>query len=166
MDPRASAKWPTTDRPAASKTVSRARSRRRRRSRGQSLVEFAVVLPVFLLILSGVLDFGFLLYSRMTVINAARDGARIAISAADPTTIPSIARGQTVAAGGGLITNGDVTVSCIRPGGSCSFTSATSAAAGDSVKVVVTYTYHPFFPLLFGTTIPISSSVQMYLELQ
>ena len=55
----------------------RRRSRRGSRTRAQALVEFAVVLPVFLLILAGILDFGFILYSRMTVINAARDGARI-----------------------------------------------------------------------------------------
>ena len=30
------------------------------------------------MILSGIMDMGFLLYSRMTVINAAREGARVA----------------------------------------------------------------------------------------
>ena len=68
---------------------SRRRSRRGSRTRGQSLVEFAVVLPVFLLILSGILDFGFLLYSRMTVISATREGARVAVDAPKTSTVPA-----------------------------------------------------------------------------
>ncbi|MGZ6314992.1 MAG: TadE family protein, partial [Candidatus Limnocylindrales bacterium] len=48
--------------------------RRSTRKRGQALVEFAMVIPIFLLVLSGICDFGFMLYSRMSVINAAREG--------------------------------------------------------------------------------------------
>ena len=58
------------------------RSRRRRssiedakkRSRGQSLVEFAIVFPIFILVLFAVIEFSFMLYSQMTVSNAAREG--------------------------------------------------------------------------------------------
>ena len=53
--------------------------RRRRRTRGQALVEFALVLPVFLLLLCGVLDFGFMLFNQMTLGSAAREGARAAV---------------------------------------------------------------------------------------
>jgi hypothetical protein len=52
---------------------------------------------------------------------------------------------------------------CVRPGGSCSF-QAGSAKPGDSVKVTVRYDYHSIFPLLFGQTIEMSSTVQMVLE--
>ena len=61
--------------------------RGRRIGNGQSLVEFAVVFPVFMLVLSGILDFGFMLYSRMTVISATREGARAAITQADDVTV-------------------------------------------------------------------------------
>ena len=53
--------------------------RRSSRKRGQAMVEFALVIPIFMLVLSGILDFGFMLYSRMTVINSAREGARAAV---------------------------------------------------------------------------------------
>ena len=86
-----------------SATANVPRRRRRSRSRGQALVEFALVLPIFMLILSGVLDFGFMLYSRMTVINASREGARLAVTAADPTTIPSIVQGRVMAVSSGLV---------------------------------------------------------------
>lgn len=51
----------------------------RDRSRGQSLVEFALILPVFVLILVGIFDVGRAIYAYNTVNNAARQGARLAI---------------------------------------------------------------------------------------
>ena len=47
------------------------------RHRGQSLVEFAIILPSFLLILVGLIDFGYLFYSHMTLEYATREGARV-----------------------------------------------------------------------------------------
>jgi Flp pilus assembly protein TadG len=46
---------------------------------GQALVEFALVLPVFLLIVFGVIDAGRLIFTYNEVSNAARAGARVAI---------------------------------------------------------------------------------------
>ncbi len=128
------------------------RSRRRRRTRGQSLVEFALVLPVFLIILSGLMDMGFLLYSRMTVINAAREGARVATTMTEetPTAIRNAITGQVSGAANGLPVATTVTLGGGNP--------------GDSFRVTVTHTYRPFFPLLLGTTVPISSTVQMVFE--
>lgn len=50
--------------------------RRREGKRGQSLVEFALVLPLLVLLLYGLAEFGFLLYAHVQVTNAAREGAR------------------------------------------------------------------------------------------
>jgi Flp pilus assembly protein TadG len=49
--------------------------RQRRRSRGQSLVEFALILPVFLVFLAAALDLGRVFYANITLNNAAREGA-------------------------------------------------------------------------------------------
>ena len=46
------------------------------RNRGQALVEFALVLPIALLILLGILQFGFLFSGQIGVINAVRETAR------------------------------------------------------------------------------------------
>ncbi len=136
------------------------RSGRRPRSRGQSLVEFALVLPVFLLILSGLLDFGFLLYSRMTVINAAREGARVATTMTDnPGAIPGAVSSRVSEAASGLPVT--TSTSCVL---GASNTSPCTFEAGNSITVTVTYDHHAFFPLLFGATIPLSSRVQMVLE--
>jgi Flp pilus assembly protein TadG len=45
------------------------------RSRGQSLVEFAMILPIFLLFFAAVLDLGRIAAAQVTVTNAAREGA-------------------------------------------------------------------------------------------
>src|SRR5918994_3429471 len=44
-------------------------------TRGQSLVEFAIILPVFLLFFAVVLDLGRVAASQIAVANAAREGA-------------------------------------------------------------------------------------------
>lgn len=45
------------------------------RSRGQSMVEFALILPVFMLFFAAVLDLGRIAAAQLTVTNAAREGA-------------------------------------------------------------------------------------------
>ena len=46
---------------------------------GAELIEFALVLPLLLLVLLGIFDFGFLFQRYEVVTNAAREGARVAI---------------------------------------------------------------------------------------
>ena len=51
---------------------------KRWRRRGQSLVEFAILLPLVLIMLSGLIEFGFLLNEYLDLIDAAREVARFA----------------------------------------------------------------------------------------
>jgi hypothetical protein len=46
--------------------------------RGQSMVEFTLMLPIMLLMLSGVIEFGFMLNYYLDIIDAAREAARFA----------------------------------------------------------------------------------------
>lgn len=50
----------------------------RKRESGQSAVEFALVLPILLLLVCGIIDFGWLFYNQLSVENACREGARVA----------------------------------------------------------------------------------------
>jgi Flp pilus assembly protein TadG len=52
---------------------------RRKPSRGQTLVEFALVIPLFVLLLFGIVDFGRAVLAYNSISNAAREGARTAI---------------------------------------------------------------------------------------
>jgi len=46
---------------------------------GQDLIEFAVVLPLLLLIIVSIIDFGFLFQRHVVLTNAAMEGARVAV---------------------------------------------------------------------------------------
>ena len=56
--------------------------RRGRRQSGQALVEFIIVFPVFVLLLLGMMEFGFAFSDRLTLGNATREGARVGASLA------------------------------------------------------------------------------------
>lgn len=50
----------------------------RKNEKGQTLVEFALVLPVLLLLVMGVIQFGIIFSAQIALTNAAREGARAA----------------------------------------------------------------------------------------
>lgn len=43
------------------------------------MLEFALVLPIFLLILCGIIDFGWMFYNQLALNNISREGARYAV---------------------------------------------------------------------------------------
>ena len=57
-----------------------------RSEKGQSMVEFALVLPFLIALLCGIIDFGWLYYNQITLNNAAREGARYAVIHYDPSS--------------------------------------------------------------------------------
>jgi len=46
---------------------------------GQVIIEFALILPILLLILGGIIEFGILLYNKQVITNASREAARAGI---------------------------------------------------------------------------------------
>ena len=103
-------------------------------TRGAEVVEFALVLPILLFVLAGILDMGFLFNNYQTLTNAAREGARVAV-------LPGFAEAdvtdrvrQYVQADGMNPAAVDTTVTPVQidvPGGSI-----------NGVQVVVTYPYN------------------------
>jgi Flp pilus assembly protein TadG len=59
------------------------RRRARRRSRGQSLAEFAIVFPILMLILGGIIQFGIIFWGQNTLNQIVRDAGRYAVTEAD-----------------------------------------------------------------------------------
>ena len=54
---------------------------------GQSLVEFALVIPVFILFIMGIIDMGRLVYSYSVLHNAVREGARYGVIDSGRTSV-------------------------------------------------------------------------------
>jgi Flp pilus assembly protein TadG len=63
---------------------------RSRRSPGQALVEFSLIIPIFLVMLMGIVDVGRAIWAQNSLAAAAREGARFAIvhGGADITDCP------------------------------------------------------------------------------
>jgi hypothetical protein len=75
--------------------VNRRRHPAGRRASGQGLVEFALVIPIFLLVLVAIFDLGRAVFAYNTLTNAAREGARIAIVNQYKPSIIAKAKQQT-----------------------------------------------------------------------
>lgn len=70
----------------------------RQRPRGQALVEFALVVPFFLLLLFGIIDLGRLVYAANAVSNGAREAARAGSVANRPPECGGMSREACVQA--------------------------------------------------------------------
>ena len=139
-----------------------------RSERGSQLVELAMVLPIMLMMLASIAEFGNFFYTYTTLSKATRGGARYLVSK------PFSAAEQSKAAS--LAVYGDANANClgtpILAGLTCANVSVSTAggAAGypDRVSMkVVNYTYQPLFDLgkLTNKTItlkvPVSPSTTM-----
>lgn len=56
------------------------KTKNRKKNKGQGIVEFALVLPITLLIVFGVIEFGYLLFVFSSVNSSSRDAARYGIA--------------------------------------------------------------------------------------
>jgi len=62
---------------------------RSRRSRGQSLAEFALVFPIFMLVLGAIIQFGLIFWAQNTLTQVARDTGRWAATQVAPCATPT-----------------------------------------------------------------------------
>jgi Flp pilus assembly protein TadG len=130
------------------------------RSRGQALVEFALILPIFVLLLVGILDFGRAVFAFNTLNNAAREGGRVAIVDQTAAHITEHAAARTAFLD---VPPSDVTVDYRDPGssntaGSCAGGPGDKAIVGCLAVVRITYDYNAATPILSQLigTIPIT----------
>jgi len=68
----------------------------RKHPRGQALVEFALVLPILLILMLGILDFGRAVAAYNSVSNAARSAVRVAIVDQNPYVVQAAAEEEAV----------------------------------------------------------------------
>lgn len=122
---------------------------RRRRSRGQSLVEFALGVPIVLLLLCGAVDLGRGFYADITLTQAARDGVRALAASTSTGSGPGKAAAcqavtdATTNLGSGVT----CTASCPSDPAGCT-TDNSGTPAGQDVTVTVTYSFKPMTPVI------------------
>ncbi len=80
--------------------------RLRNNEKGQSLIEFALVLPLLIIIVVGIAEFGWLFNGKITLTSAAREGARV-VAILKNETIATTAVNETADLSGLTITDVD-----------------------------------------------------------
>ena len=130
------------------------------KSKGQAIIEFAVILPLLLILIGGAVDFGFAFFVSSVVQNAARDGARV--GATIPTLDPSDA--DVVGTFPACLSDADVVIqaACSRITDSSVFNGFTVSNLGLSgpspnqgVTVAVSGTYKWFVLHLLTAPLPL-----------
>ena len=63
---------------------------KRKSERGAVIVEFAMILPLLVILLIGIMDMSMLLYNKAVITNASREGCRVGIVSQDRTNTAAI----------------------------------------------------------------------------
>lgn len=128
--------------------------RRAESNRGQALVETALVLPLVLMILLGIAQFGLIMNAQLTLQNAAREGARMGATGGDDSSV--ISRVYLVS---GILVPSKMTVT-VSP-------EEAARIQGSTVTVKTEYEMDVIIPLISGVIGPelnLSSQVSMRVE--
>jgi TadE-like protein len=142
--------------------------RRGRGSRGQALVEFALTIPIFLLLMVALFDMGRGVFAYNTLTNAAREGARMAIVNQDKPTIIKWAKSETQ-----IVELNDPSVSVnfyqMATDGNPDYTDPCNLVAVGCLAVVsFEATYQPITPLIgnlfFGSGVKFSAKSILSVE--
>jgi Flp pilus assembly protein TadG len=120
------------------------------RPRGQALVEFALVIPIFLLVLIGLFDLGRAVLAYTSVTNAAREGARLGIVNQDPNRIKQRAVEQVAIA---ETADPSVTVA-FYDDETLTSTCSTLTVGCSMVSVTFQTTYRPITPIISSFIFP------------
>ena len=122
--------------------------------RGSSLVEFAIVLPLLIVLLFGVIEFSIILYDKAVITNAGREGARRGIVSQNPR----VSDGEIASVVNNYCGNYLISFAGASPS---TTVSRMGSSFGDDLTVRVTYNYTflllPKFvslgnPIALGTT--------------
>ncbi|MBS4200968.1 pilus assembly protein [Bacillus sp. FJAT-49732] len=106
--------------------------------KGQSLVETALILPILIMLLFGIVDFGRVFHAYLTLDHAGREAARDAAIGKEDGEIKSKTESATTSLGDGV----GITIS---PAGKANRTS------GNDVTITLTYTVDLITPILGQT---------------
>jgi len=133
--------------------------------KGGALVEFAIVLPLLVVLVMGIIEFGLLCYNKQVIANASREGARAGIVNGGPDysgnqavkdIVKTYCNPRMIDFSGNTVEDDDITLT----------PSTRSTNFGDDFSVQVEYNYSFLIPSLFGlgSTKTISAETVMSME--
>ncbi len=133
---------------------------------GQSLVEFALVLPLLILIVAGMFDLGRAFFSLITITNAAREGARTGtLNSKNSQKICNAAHDEALTSNINILYNriniicGNSNITCQDPAVG---TAAVVCPEDQPIIVKVGYNYNEmFFRFFFPTGIDMTRQAEM-----
>jgi len=118
--------------------------RQRASQSGQAVIELALTLPLLLVIVMGIFDFGLMFQRYEVVTNAAREGARVGVLP-NYTTTYAEARAQQYLTAGGL---SSASATIVAVPGQATFGSPAKTVSQVTVTVSYPYTYPFIGPIL------------------
>ncbi|WP_270181368.1 TadE family protein [Alkalihalobacillus sp. CinArs1] len=120
--------------------------------KGQSMVEFALVLPVLIVLLFGIVDFGRIFHAYLTIDHASREAARSASVGEDDATIRAVAVDNATSIN---LSGSQVSIS---PGG--------KKTSGSEVRITISHNIDFLTPVIASLTGPIdlTSTTAMRVE--
>ena len=137
-----------------------------RSSCGQALAEFALALPILVLVIVAVFDVGRLVFTYNAITNAAREGARLAIVNQDVTSVQA----RTISQGAGVIaapSDVQVAFTSSATGDPCDGVGANPILAiGCSADVRVTSSWQPITPFIGSILGPLSVTADAALPVE
>lgn len=132
------------------------------------MVEFALIVPLLIMLVFGIVDFGWAMNRDTLVNNAAREGAREGSLNPVQADIVAAVRSSLapVEAVGTTPSKITVTVTCRKPDNTACTNFATDAVSGGTVVVAITLNHSWITPTgsLFGNGILLSKTVEMRIE--
>ena len=150
----------------ASAPTARSRLRVRRGDEsGAALVEFALVVGIFVFVLYGLISFGMILAQKQRITNAASEAARSAVGAVSPAAARATAEARVDALLGSAGAYGTRVVTTQTCGSGISNPTPPPPAC---VKVKITYNYqaHPIVPPAPGLGVITPNSFESSAEVQ
>ena len=135
-----------------------------RRGRGQSLAEFAIVVPLFMAVFIGIAEGGYYVIATTIVNHATHEGARLGVLASTPNRNAVRDRVRSEADTVVQLARADVRV-CVNNVTPCNNTNYQARSTGDRLKVTTTYDHSPLLSYIFaGLTFPANAEAELRVE--
>ena len=124
--------------------------------KGAAAVEFAIILPLIVMLVFGTIEFGLMFYNKQVITNASREAARSAITGATVSEVKQIAmeycNGKLFNLDGSInLSTADIDVPPLD---------------GSDQSVAISFDYNFLFSQVIGVTDPITVSVRTIMRME